>query len=35
MRMSMKADAGVGPAGGMKMTMRVEARRVGECDEKG
>jgi hypothetical protein len=33
MRMSMKADAGVGPAGGMKMTMRVEARRVGECDE--
>jgi hypothetical protein len=34
MRMSMKADAGVGPPGGMTMTMRVDAKRVGECDAK-
>ena len=34
MRMSMKADAGAGPPGGMTMTMRVDARRVGECDAK-
>lgn len=34
MRMSMKADAGTGPPGGMTMTMRVDARRVGECDSK-
>jgi hypothetical protein len=34
MRMSMKADAGAGPAGGMTMTMRVDAKRVGECDAK-
>jgi hypothetical protein len=34
MRMSMKADAGAGPAGGMTMTMRVDAERVGECDAK-
>ncbi|HEU4705159.1 MAG TPA: DUF3617 domain-containing protein [Sphingomicrobium sp.] len=34
MRMSMKADAGAGPPGGMTMTMRVDARRVGECDSK-
>ena len=32
MRMSMKADAGGGPPGGMTMTMRVDARRIGECD---
>ncbi len=30
MRMSMKADSG--PAGGMTMKMRVDAKRVGECD---
>jgi hypothetical protein len=34
MRMSMKADAGVGPPGGMRMTMRVDAKRIGECDAK-
>jgi hypothetical protein len=34
MRMSLKADAGTGPEGGMTMTMRVDARRVGECDGK-
>ena len=34
MRMSMKADAGAGPPGGMTMTMRVDAKRVGECDAK-
>lgn len=34
MRMSMQADAGAGPPGGMTMTMRVDARRVGECDAK-
>ena len=34
MQMSMQADAGTGPAGGMKMTMRVDAERVGECDRK-
>ncbi len=32
MRMSMKADSG--PAGGMTMKMRVDAKRVGECDGK-
>ena len=34
MRMTMKADAGAGPPGGMTMTMRVDAKRVGECDAK-
>ena len=34
MRMSMKADAGAGPPGGMTMVMRVDAKRVGECDAK-
>jgi hypothetical protein len=34
MRMSMKADAGAGPAGGMTMTMRVDSKRIGECDGK-
>lgn len=34
MRMSMKANAGTGPAGGMTMTMKVDAKRVGECDGK-
>ena len=34
MRMSMKAEAGSGPAGGMTMKMRVDAKRVGECDAK-
>lgn len=38
MRMSMKAEAGaggeIGPAGGMTMTMRVDAKRIGECDSK-
>ena len=32
--MSAKADAGAGPPGGMTMTMRVDARRVGECDAR-
>ena len=34
MRMSMKADAGSGPAGGMTMKMRVDAKRIGDCDGK-
>ncbi len=34
MRMSIEADAGAGPPGAMTMTMRVDARRVGECDVK-
>ncbi len=34
LKMSMKADAGAGPAGGMTMKMRVDAKRVGECDGK-
>ena len=34
MQMSMKAQAGSGPPGGMTMTMRVEAKRIGECDPK-
>ena len=32
MRMSMDAKAGSGPPGGMTMTMRVDAKRIGECD---
>ena len=35
MEMAMRADAGVGPAGGMTMKMNVDAKRVGECDGKG
>jgi len=34
MRMSMDVQAGSGPPGGMTMTMRVDAKRVGECDGK-
>ncbi len=34
MRMTMKADAGAGADGGLNMTMRVDAKRVGECDGK-
>jgi hypothetical protein len=34
MDMSIKAEAGVGPEGGMTMKMKVDARRVGECDGK-
>ena len=34
LQMSMKADAGSGPPGGMTMRMRVDAKRVGECDGK-
>jgi hypothetical protein len=32
MRMNMAAQAGSGPPGGMTMTMRVDAKRIGECD---
>lgn len=34
MQMSIEAQAGTGPPGAMTMTMRVDARRVGECDGK-
>ena len=34
MRMSMTADAGSGAVGQMTMKMRVDAKRVGECDGK-
>ena len=34
MRMSMEAKAGSGPPGAMTMTMRVDAKRIGECDPK-
>ncbi len=34
LKMSMKADDGAGPAGGMTMTMHVDAKRLGECDGK-
>lgn len=34
MRMSIRADAGAGPPGAMTMTMRVDAKRVGECEAK-
>lgn len=35
MQMAMKADApAAGPAGEMTMKMRVEARRIGDCDGK-
>lgn len=34
MQMSMEAQAGSGPPGGMTMTMRVDAKRIGECDAK-
>jgi hypothetical protein len=33
-RMSMKANAGGAPADGMTMRMRVDAKRVGNCDNK-
>lgn len=32
MRMEMSSGAGPGPAGGMTMKMRVDARRIGECE---
>jgi hypothetical protein len=32
MRMSMQSEGTPGPASGMSMKMRVDARRVGECD---
>lgn len=34
MQMSMKAEGGRGPAGGMTMKMRIDAKRVGACDKK-
>jgi hypothetical protein len=34
MLMSMKAQAGSQAVGGMTMTMRVDAKRIGECDAK-
>ncbi|HUE79745.1 MAG TPA: DUF3617 domain-containing protein [Sphingomicrobium sp.] len=34
MRMNMEANAGSGPAGAMTMAMRVDAKRIGECDPK-
>jgi hypothetical protein len=34
MRMTMNAEAGAGPPGGMTMKMRVDAKRIGECDGK-
>jgi len=34
MRMTMKADGGAAAEGGLNMTMRVDAKRVGECDGK-
>jgi hypothetical protein len=34
MRMSMQAKAGAGPVGGMTMKLRVDAKRIGECDAK-
>jgi hypothetical protein len=34
MQMAMKADGGQGPAKDMTMKMRVDAKRVGECDGK-
>jgi hypothetical protein len=34
MRMSTKTEAAAGPASGMSMRMRVDAKRVGECDGK-
>jgi hypothetical protein len=34
MRMSMKSQGGPGPADGMTMKMRIDAKRVGACDGK-
>jgi hypothetical protein len=34
MQMSMKAKGGPGPTDGMTMKMRIDAKRVGECDAK-
>ena len=34
MQMSMKAQGGPGPTDGMTMKMRIDAKRVGECDAK-
>ena len=35
MQMSMKAQGGPGPADGMTMKMRIDAKRLGACDAKG
>jgi hypothetical protein len=32
MKMSMKSEGAPGPASGMSMKMRVDAKRIGECD---
>jgi hypothetical protein len=34
MQMSLEAKAGAGPPGGMTMKMRVDGKRIGECDGK-
>jgi hypothetical protein len=34
MRMATRSDGGQGAAGGMQMRMRVESKRIGECDAK-
>ena len=34
MQMSMKSQGGPGPADGMTMKMRIDSKRVGECDAK-
>lgn len=34
MRMTTSSEGAPGPAGGMEMKMRVESRRIGECDAK-
>jgi hypothetical protein len=32
--MATRSDGGQGAAGGMQMRMRVESKRIGECDAK-
>jgi hypothetical protein len=34
MKMSMKQEGGESTAAGMTMTMKVDAKRIGECDAK-
>lgn len=34
MKMSMKQEGGEGTAAGMTMTMKIDAKRIGECDAK-
>jgi hypothetical protein len=34
MQMTMQAQGGPGPADGMTMKMRIDAKRIGECDKK-